>query len=100
MIQKEYSDGTPYSQTCYGYINADGKLLCDLIFDGIDKFKNGVARAYYDSANSRTYCELDKQGKIFYRHTDHGDSEPMDNTWADLIGDAYEGDPDARWNTD
>jgi transcriptional regulator with XRE-family HTH domain len=100
VIQKEYSDGTPYSQTYYGYINADGKLLCDLIFDGIDKFKDGVARAYYDSANSRTYCELDKQGKIFYRHTDHGDSEPMDNTWADLIGDAYEGDPDARWNTD
>lgn len=100
MIQKEYSDGTPYSQTCYGYINADGKLLCDLIFDGIDKFKDGVAKAYYDSANSRTYCELDKQGKIIYQHTDHGDSEPMDNTWADLIGDAFEGDPDARWNTD
>ena len=100
MIQKEYSDGTPYSQTCYGYINADGKLLCDIIFDGIDKFKDGVAKAYYDSANSRTYCELDKQGKIIYQHTDHGDSEPMDNTWADLIGDAFEGDPDARWNTD
>jgi hypothetical protein len=100
VIQKEYSDGTPYSQTCYGYINADGKLLCDLIFDGIDKFKDGVAKAYYDSANSRTYCELDKQGKIIYQHTDHGDSEPMDNTWADLIGDAFEGDPDARWNTD
>ena len=100
IIQNEYSGGTPYSETCYGYINAEGKLLGDLIFDGIDKFNNGIAKAYYDSANSTTYCELDKHGKIIYRHTDHGDSEPMDNTWADLIGDAFDGDPSACWNTD
>ena len=99
-VQKKYSDGTPYSVTCYGYINAEGKLLGDLIFNGIEKFKNGVAKAYYDSANSRTYCELDIHGKIIYQHTDHGDSEPMDNTWADLIDDAFEGDSDAYWNID
>lgn len=99
-VQKKYSDGTPYSVTCYGYINAEGKLLGDLIFNGIEKFKNGVAKAYYDSANSRTYCELDKHGKVIYQHTDLGDSEPMDNTWADLIGDAFEGDSDAYWNID
>ena len=75
-------------------------MLGDLIFDGIDKFNNGIAKAYYNSANSTTYCELDKHGEIIYEHTDHGDSEPMDNTWADLIDDAFEGEPDAYWNID
>ncbi len=75
-------------------------ILTDFIYDGIEKFENGQARAYYDLPSSRTEHILDKDGKIIYHHSDYAESEPQECNWEEWRDDAFEGDPEAYWNID
>ena len=100
IVKEVDSDGKEHEKTCYSYINSDGKILTDFIYDGIEKFENGQARAYYDLPSSRTEHILDKDGEIIYHHSDYADSEPQECNWEEWRDDAFEGDPEAYWNID
>ena len=62
----------------------------------VEKFENGKAKVNYSNEHISVTEVIDKEGNIL----EPNDSCPPDNTWADMIDDAYEGDSDARWNTD
>ena len=102
--QEEGTGGETFEKTYYSYINSEGKMLCDFIYEEITKFKNGQAKACYSiyGKTSYGYCEqiIDKTGKILSEHTDW-DSDGG-NEWQDHwdMMDALDGEPDAYWNID
>ena len=100
IVKEVDSDGKEHEKACYSYINSDGKILTDFIYDGIEKFENGQAKAYYDLPSNRTEHILDRDGKIIYHHSDYADSEPQECNWEEWRDDALEGDPEAYWNID
>jgi hypothetical protein len=100
IVKEVDSGGKEDEKTCYSFINSDGKILTDFIYDGIEKFENGQARAYYDLLYSRTEHILDRDGEIIYHHSDYADSEPQECNWEEWRDDAYEGESDTYWNTD
>jgi hypothetical protein len=75
-------------------------VLTDFSYYEVEKFENGKAKVYFSDKYISGTEIIDKEGKIISRESEPNDPCPPDNTWADLIDDAYEGDPDARWNTD
>jgi hypothetical protein len=92
-------DGSRLFKEC-SFINAEGKVLTDFSYYRVEKFENGKAKAYYSDEYISVTEIIDKEGNIINRESEPNDPCPPDNTWADMIDDAYEGDPDARWNTD
>ena len=100
-VQKQYPEGGTYEDECYSYINSDGKILTDFIYDGIGKFKDGEAEAYYYGYSRTIYHVIDTNGKIVREYIEDypGDDFQENNIdkWRD---DAFEGDSDAYWNID
>lgn len=102
-IKRENEKGETYEETYYSYINSEGKILTDFIYDKIEKFKNGQAKAFFSIWGESSYgcCEqiLDNNGNVLYERTDWDGEEP-NHDWVDMIDDAFEGDSDAYWNID
>ena len=107
-IKIEDLDGGYYEKTCYSYINSDGKILTDFIYDGIEKFEDGQAKAYY-SYSSKVFSGvlhgttehlLDKDGNVLSSHSEYDDSGQQESNWEDWRDDAFEGDSEAYWNID
>lgn len=102
VITDTYSEGIVgicLDEKC-SFINTEGKVLTDFSYYQIEKFENGKAKAYYCNEYISVTEVIDKEGNILERESEPNDSCPPDNSWADMIDDAYEGDSDARWNTD
>lgn len=103
-VQEERdSDGVVYEKEYYSYINSEGKILTDFIYDGIGKFKDGKAEAYYYASSKTTYHVIDKNGNVISEYSDYTDYQ-NDGIWGNYINewrdDAFEGDADAYWNVD
>ena len=99
-VSKLVEDDIDESIRKYGYINADGQMLTEFKYDVVYKFENGEGKAkYYDDSFS-TIDIIDKDGNQIDYITESYDSYTSDTTWADMIDDAFEGDPDAYWNID
>ncbi len=100
-IEQEEMPEEKSLEKIYSYINIEGKLLSDFIYEKITKFKNGQAKAYYSiyGETSYGYCEqiIDKNGNILSDYTDW-DSDGPNTDWVDMIDDAFEGDSDAYGN--
>ena len=92
-------DGSRLFKEC-SFINSEGKVLTGFSYYRVEKFENGKAKVYYSNEHISVTEVIDKEGNILERESESNDSCPPDNTWADMIDDAYEGDSDARWNTD
>ena len=92
-------DGSRLFKEC-SFINSEGKVLTGFSYYRVEKFENGKAKVFYSNEHISVTEVIDKEGNILERESEPNDSFPPDNTWADMIDDAYEGDPDARWNTD
>ena len=92
-------DGNRLFKEC-SFINSEGKVLTGFSYYRVDKFENGKAKVYYSNEHISVTEVIDKEGNILERESEPNCSCPPDDTWADMIDDAYEGDPDARWNTD
>lgn len=92
-------DGSRPTKEC-SFINSEGKVLTDFSYYEVEKFENGKAKVYFSDKYISGTEIIDKEGKIISRESEPNDPCPPDNTWADLIDDAYEGDPDAYWNTE
>lgn len=80
----------------YSYINSEGKILADFEYYEIEKFENGQAWAYF-SGGARL---IDKNGNIIRTEFDKVQYEPGEDSWRDMIDDAFEGDSSAYWNID
>lgn len=96
--KNEFKDITIYPQE---------KFRPNVDFDWKDRGQDEKIKKWKDSFdNIHVYSVkvgeevIDKEGNILERESEPNDSCPPDNTWADMIDDAYEGDLDARWNTD
>lgn len=101
IIKIEDSEGGYYEKTCYSYINSEGIILTDFIYDGIEKFEGGQANAYYYYPSGG--CEkhtIDKNGIVIGHYTDYVEGEPQESNWEEWRDDAFEGDSDAYWNVD
>lgn len=92
-------DGSRLFKEC-SFIDTEGKVLTDFSYYRVEKFEKGKAKVYYSNEHISVTEIIDKEGNILERESEPNDSCPPDNTWADMIDDAYEGDSDARWNTD
>ena len=92
-------DGNRLFKEC-SFINSEGKVLTGFSYYRVEKFENGKAKVYYSNEHISVTEVIDKEGNILERESEPNDSCPPDDTWADMIDDAYEGDPDAHWNTD
>lgn len=98
---KKNSDGELYEEVLYSYINSEGKILTDFMFDEISKFENGQAKACYYFLHGFTECIIDKNGKIIHKQSEYdSDCEPQEDYLDEWMDDAFEGDPDAYWNID
>ena len=92
-------DGNRLFKEC-SFINSEGKILTGFSYYRVEKFENGKAKVFYSNEHISVTEVIDKEGNILERESEPNDSCPPDDTWADMIDDAYEGDPDAHWNTD
>lgn len=100
-VQKQNLDGSVYEKEYYSYINSDGKILTDFIYDGIGKFKDGEAEAYFDTYSSTYYHTIDKNGNLINEyHISYPDDDIQENNIDKWRDDAFEGDSDAYWNID
>ncbi len=102
-VQEEYLNGGVYEKEYYSYINSEGKILTDFIYDGIGKFKDGEAEAYYSTySGTRTeYHTIDKNGNVINKYyVDYPDDDFYENNFDEWRDDAFEGDSDAYWNID
>ena len=85
----------------YSFINSEGKVLTDFIYERIEKFENGQAWAYHgDDADL-----IDLNGNIIKNKSDNRRNTYSENwrDWGDYgtyIDDAFEGDSSAYWNID
>lgn len=90
-----------YEETKYSFINSDGKILTDFIYDEIEQYKNGMARASYYLPHSYVECTLDANGVIIHTQTEYDeDGKLKDDYLSEWRDDAFEGDSEAYWNVD
>lgn len=101
-VKTRNTDGNYCEEEQYAYMNSEGKLLTDFIFDEVERFKGGKAMAFQCSPHSSTKCTIDIEGHIINRNTEY-DSDCQIQQGDDLAewrDDAFEGDSEAYWNVD